>query len=115
MGAVRRMEPPAEAVAVLVCDQARLSAGHLRALMDRHAARQVADSRAITASLYAGRAGVPAIFGAAWFSELEACSGDRGARDLLRAQAAEVQGIPWPAGEADIDRPEDLTTIEAKF
>ena len=107
--ALRRSDPQPHAVLILVCDQPRLPADHLRALLARH---QSARRIAITASVYARRTGVPAIFAAKLFSALLASSGDRGARDLIRAHAAEVQGIPWPAGELDLDLPDDLTTIE---
>jgi molybdenum cofactor cytidylyltransferase len=109
MEALRDSDPQPHAVLILVCDQPRLTADHLRTLLARH---QSARPVAITASVYARRAGVPAIFSAKLFSALLASSGDRGARDLIRAHAAEVQGIPWPAGELDLDLPEDLTTIE---
>jgi molybdenum cofactor cytidylyltransferase len=96
-------------VLVLVCDQPRLTADHLRQLLDLHKAT---DNLGITASVYGQRAGVPAIFWSRLFPALLASQGDRGARDLIRASTAEVQGIPWPEGELDIDRPEDLSTIE---
>lgn len=109
MDAIRKSDPQPNAVLILVCDQPRLTADHLRTLLARH---QSARRIAITASVYARRAGVPALFSARLFSALLASSGDCGAKDLIRARAAEVQGIPWPAGELDLDLPEDLTTIE---
>jgi molybdenum cofactor cytidylyltransferase len=112
MQALLRLEPHPQAVLLLVCDQPRLTAEHLRTLLKRHAAVPADGKIAITASFYAQRQGVPAVFSGSLFSELSAASGDRGARDLIRAHAAEVEGIPWPAGELDLDRPEDLTTIE---
>ncbi len=110
---VIRLDPVPQAALLLVCDQPRLTAAHLHELLARHAAAQTMGNIAITASAYAGRAGVPAVFSAALFSELAACSGDRGARDLIQAHAPHVQAIPWPAGQLDLDRPEDLATIEA--
>jgi len=112
---VLQLDPLPQAALLLVCDQPRLTAAHLHALLTRHAAAQTIGHIAITASVYAGRTGVPAVFSAALFSELTACSGDRGARDLIGAHAPQVQAIPWPAGELDLDRPEDLATIEAQF
>jgi len=118
MEALRTSAPQPEAVLLLVCDQPRLTAAHLTALLTRHKAAPSGSSEttgshpAITASLYAGRSGVPAVFSSRLFPALLASQGDRGARDLIRAHTAEVQGIPWPPGELDLDRPEDLTTIE---
>ena len=109
METLRKAQPPADAVLVLVCDQPRLNADHLRELLALHKATE---NLGITASVYGQRAGVPAIFWSRLFPALLASQGDRGARGLIRACTTEVQGIPWPEGEVDIDRPEDLSTIE---
>ena len=115
--AVQKLDPLPEAVVILVCDQPRLTADHLRILVDNHqSARRSANSvtigTVITASVYAGRTGVPAVFSSDLFSELAALSGDQGARSLIRAHAAEVREIPWPEGEWDLDGPGDIATIE---
>jgi len=117
MEAMQQLDRQPDSVLVLVCDQPRLTAEYLRTLIDSHqSARKSANSVTagvlITASVYAGRAGVPAVFSSGLFSELAALSGDRGARGLIQAHGARVQGIPWPEGELDLDRPEDLATIE---
>jgi molybdenum cofactor cytidylyltransferase len=105
MEAVVRMEPQPAGVLVLVCDQPRLTVEHLRKLLEEHR------GTAVTASLYAGRAGVPAVFSQELYSELAGAKGDRGARDLIRSHASQVRGIPWPGGEVDVDRPEDLERL----
>jgi molybdenum cofactor cytidylyltransferase len=115
MEAIRKADPQPESVLVLVCDQPRLGADHLRDLLARHPSVQGDGRVAITASVYAGRAGVPAVFSARLFPQLSASLGDRGARDLIQTCRTEVQEIPWPEGELDIDRPEDLNTIEPEF
>ncbi|HEX3659860.1 MAG TPA: nucleotidyltransferase family protein [Acidobacteriaceae bacterium] len=92
---------------LLVCDQPRLTTEHLRELLARHATGQMA----ITASQYAGRAGVPAVLAAALVPELLACAGDQGARDVIRRDAARVQAVAWPEGAVDVDRPEDLQAL----
>jgi molybdenum cofactor cytidylyltransferase len=112
MEAIRKAESQPDAVLVLVCDQPRLTAEHLRDLLARH---KTGAGIAVTASVYAGRPGVPAVFSGKLFPELTASQGDRGARDLIRAHTTEVQGIPWPEGQLDLDRPEDLNAIEAQF
>jgi molybdenum cofactor cytidylyltransferase len=94
-------------VLLLVCDQPRLTAEHLRALLGKHVAGRVA----ITASQYAGRAGVPAVFAAAVVPELLQCEGDRGAREVIRRDPARVQAVEWPDGAVDVDRPEDLGNL----
>lgn len=113
MTALRKVNPQPDAVLVLVCDQPRLTVDHLRELLARHrAAAHPGGNVSVTASVYARRAGVPAVFSSTLFSQLAASNGDRGARDLIRAHTAQVQGIPWPEGELDLDRPEHLNTIE---
>ncbi len=112
MAAVQQSDPEPQAVLLLVCDQPRLTAEHLRDLLVRHAKAQTTNKNPITASAYRGRSGVPAVFSSGLFGELAACAGDRGARDLIRAHHPDVEAIPWPAGELDLDRPEGLTTIE---
>jgi len=104
MAAAALHQPPLHAVLLLVCDQPRLTAEHLQTLLDRH----VHGKAPITASFYGQRDGVPAVFARALFPQLLACSGDRGARDLIRTHAGRIQRLPWPGGELDIDRPEDL-------
>ncbi len=119
MEALQKLDRQPDSVFILVCDQPRLTADHLRTLVDSHqSASRIASpvtSSSITASVYAGRAGVPAVFSSGLFLDLAASSGDHGARSLIRAHMAEVQGIPWPEGELDLDRPEDIATIERQF
>ncbi|HEX4036491.1 MAG TPA: nucleotidyltransferase family protein [Acidobacteriaceae bacterium] len=106
--AVSRMEPLPDAVLVLVCDQPRLTVKHLRALLERHQSGRAG----VTASAYAGRTGVPAVFAQALFGELRRLEGDRGARELIRSHAGQAKGIPWPEGTVDLDVPEDLRRID---
>jgi CTP:molybdopterin cytidylyltransferase MocA len=91
------------------CDQLHLSAAHLAELMAR--CERVTD---IVASGYAGTAGIPALFGAAWYPQLLHLQGDRGAGELLRANAA-TQLVAWPAGEHDIDTEHDIARIGHGF
>lgn len=77
------------------CDMPAVSANHLRRL---------AESTDMTASIYAGRHGVPAYFPRSAFPLLLGLRGDTGARDLLR----QCPGIPLEGGELDIDTPQDL-------
>jgi molybdenum cofactor cytidylyltransferase len=109
MTALCRHQPQPDSVLVLLCDQPRLTAEHLRELL---AAHKEGGGSAITASVYAQRAGVPAIFPARLFPELLASVGDQGAKNLIRAHAVDVQGILWPEGEFDLDRPQDLNRLD---
>jgi molybdenum cofactor cytidylyltransferase len=100
--AARRVRPETDALLILVCDQPRLTAEHLRSLLALHAS----GTAAVTASAYAGRAGVPAVFASSLFLELERIDGDRGARDLISGRGAQI--VDWPDGAWDIDFPKDL-------
>lgn len=104
MEAVRGMEAQLAGVLMLVCDQPKVSVEHLRRLL----AEQDSREERITASGYAGRMGVPALFGRGFFAELLALEGDRGAREVIRRHAASVLTVPWPEGATDVDWPEDL-------
>ncbi len=107
--AVRELAPEAEAVLVMVCDQPRLTVEHLRALLGAHAG--AASRVRITASQYAGRLGVPAVFGAELFGDLAMVQGDRGARDLLMREGSRAQMVDWPEGVIDVDEPEHVTGL----
>ncbi len=104
------MRPAVAGVLVLVCDQPGLSSEHLRRLL----LRQAAGTALVTASLYGGRAGVPAVFAPALFPKLAALEGDRGARDLIRGHEDEVETVSWPEGALDLDGPEDLKAVGAQ-
>lgn len=95
-------------VLLLVCDQPRLSVKHLLGLLARHGATPNGGKAAITASVYAGRPGVPAVFAAELVPELLQCAGDQGARAVIRQDPTRVQMVDWPEGAMDVDRPEDL-------
>jgi molybdenum cofactor cytidylyltransferase len=98
--------PAVDGVLMLTCDQPRLTAEHLRALMG------VFDEAKIAASEYAGGVGVPAIFPRGMFAELYALSGDKGARALLARPECAVVRVGFPGGEVDVDTPEDLSALE---
>lgn len=87
---------------LLVCDQPLVDA----ALLDRLRQAHAADPQAILACGYAGTRGTPTLIPARCFPDLLALRGDQGARALL--QGAGVVVIPFPGGEQDVDRPEDL-------
>jgi molybdenum cofactor cytidylyltransferase len=100
--------PQASGALMMSCDQPRLSAGHLRAMIkafdENHAT-------CIVASAYAGVHGIPAIFPREYFCDLLALSGDKGARSLLMKPPCPVIGVPLEGGEVDIDLPADLTLL----
>ena len=96
-----------EGVLLLVCDQPRLSVGHLRMLLDRHHQ----PGSLLTASRYGDRVGVPAVFSAELFPELLDIKGDRGARQVIERHRDAVQIVDCPDGTLDVDSPEQRRCI----
>jgi molybdenum cofactor cytidylyltransferase len=106
---VAESAPDAAGAMILTCDQPRLTAEHLRALLVAFAALR---EPGIVASNYASVRGVPAIFPREVFPELYALEGDRGARALLARPSVPVVARDFDGGEIDIDTPTDLAGIE---
>jgi molybdenum cofactor cytidylyltransferase len=104
--AVEERTPDVDGVLILTCDQPRLTAEHLQALMGTFGAGK------IVASAYGGGLGVPAIFPRGIFAELYVLSGDKGARALLKRPERAVARVDFPGGEVDVDTPEDLAGLE---
>ncbi len=90
-----------DALLVALCDQPRLTAFHLDQLIGEYE-----KSRTLTASRYAGKNAVPALFPKAYFGALAALRGDAGASALLNGPAS-VSALPWSDGEQDVDTATD--------
>jgi CTP:molybdopterin cytidylyltransferase MocA len=107
--ALDKAAPDAPGALLMNCDQLRLTAAHLRALMETFTAQA---GRAMVASAYAGAQGTPAVFPRDVFPELLALSGDRGARALFAKPPCPLLSVELPLGEVDIDLPDDLAQLE---
>lgn len=81
----------------LLCDQPRITADHLRAL--------IALDAPIVATGYAGIAGVPAIFAPRFIPDLLALHGDRGARAIIERHREEVGLVMFEDAAFDVDLP----------
>ncbi len=101
--------PDATAVLLMSCDQPRLTAHHLRTLLEAFASQA---STSIVASSYAGVRGVPAVFPRETFAQLRALGGDKGARSIIESAPCPVVAIEFEGGDVDIDWPEDLANLE---
>ena len=108
IAAVQAGMPEAEAVMLLVCDQPRLTAEHLRRLMDASVSHASGPS-AIVASEYAGVPGVPAVFPLSAFARLMELRGDVGARRLLMDES--VIRVAFAGGFVDVDTVDDLPEL----
>jgi CTP:molybdopterin cytidylyltransferase MocA len=93
-----------DAALFVLCDQPALEPSHLKTLVGRWRS----DTRRAVASAYADTLGVPAILPLSWLAGLDALTGDRGARELLRARSAEVDAVPAAVLTRDVDVPADL-------
>lgn len=105
--AVIRETPEPQKTLVLLCDQPTLTAETLSTLL---AASAKAKSL-ITASNYAGRSGVPAIFDKYLYPDLLKVEGDQGARSVIQRSAGQTTTVEFPGGTIDIDTPEDLASL----
>jgi molybdenum cofactor cytidylyltransferase len=100
--------PAPQKTLLLLSDQAKLSSGILVDLVRASAE----GNPLITASRYAGRLGVPAIFQKQLYSELLKLEGDQGARSLIQHYLNQTTAVDFPDGAIDIDTPQDLTSLE---
>jgi molybdenum cofactor cytidylyltransferase len=104
---LRALPPEVDAALVVLCDQLRVDAAHLRALVDTFARTRAP----IVASGYAGARGVPALFSRALFAELEALAPGEGARRIISREPARVQEVALAGGDEDIDTAADLARL----
>ncbi|WP_257666044.1 XdhC family protein [Parapedobacter tibetensis] len=94
--------PKIENILVMLCDQPYVDTAHLIALINK----QQSTGASITASYYAGRKGVPALFHQSVFSQLLELRGDIGAKQVIEQMGDEVAVVPFPLGAVDIDTKE---------
>jgi molybdenum cofactor cytidylyltransferase len=105
--AIARLPPSCDGVLLTLADQAAVTVDDLTRLISAWRS----DPRRIVAARYDATIGVPAIFPRAYFSDLGALRGDRGARDLIRRHADHTVGIALANASIDIDTPEDLLQL----
>lgn len=103
--------PAADAVMVLLGDQVCVTSDDLKRLL----AAWKGQEGVIAAASYAQSIGVPAIFPRACFSELAELRGDQGARKILQRNPDRVVRVPMPNAAIDLDTPEDLQALTARF
>ncbi|WP_224371917.1 nucleotidyltransferase family protein [Hyalangium versicolor] len=96
-----------DAVLVLLCDQFRVDASHLRALVKAFQRT----NKPIVASGYEGTRGVPALFSRSLFPELEAIAPDQGARKVIAREPSRVVEVMLEGGGEDVDTTADLQRL----
>lgn len=105
---IASLDPDSLGVLILTCDQPRLTASHLRALLTAFSS----ETPVIVASHYNGQRGTPAAWPRSLFSALLALQGDKGARAILAQPPCALVEINFPGGDVDIDLPDDLTQLD---
>ena len=105
------LPPACSAVLVLLGDQVVVSADDLRRLISAWREQE----ETIAAAVYDSRVGVPAIFPRLCFGELSELKGDRGARAVLERHNYRLVRVPMPNAAIDLDTPEDLAALTARF
>jgi molybdenum cofactor cytidylyltransferase len=102
--AVRSIQHAADAIIVMLADQALVTAEHVQAIT---AAWCGADNE-IVATAFEETIGPPVLFPRACFDELAALQGDAGGRHLLSDDRFTVKTIVFEPAAVDIDTPDDL-------
>ena len=74
-------------------------------------ARQKETGMPITASVYDDVTGTPAIYHKSIFPELQALTGDIGARKIISKHSEELAVISFSSGKTDIDTSSDYETL----
>jgi molybdenum cofactor cytidylyltransferase len=105
--AVMKKSPEPQKTLILLCDQPTLSTELLSNLL-----RTSTEANSLlTASSYAGRLGVPAIFDKELYSDLLTVGGDQGARSVIQRYIDLTSAVEFPGGIIDIDTPADLPNL----
>ncbi|MFU8854410.1 nucleotidyltransferase family protein [Micromonospora sp. SL1-18] len=100
----------ADAVVVVLVDQPWLTPAAVRRVRAAHTA-----GATVAVATYAGRPGHPILLSRATWPRLAPyATGDRGARDFLRARADLVTRVPCDGSPADVDTPADLTGAQRR-
>lgn len=95
----------ADALMLCVCDQPFLTTHHLNALWFASE-----NGKRLTASYYAGKTAVPAVFPERYFGALLALRGEEGGAGILRREP-NVARVAWPEGAVDVDTPQDALSL----
>lgn len=99
---LHRVEPTADSVILMLCDQPFVSDAILNQLI------QLRSENTIVACVYNETTGVPALFGKFYFDELLFLSGPEGAKKLLLKYKDAVKAVPFDLGGIDIDTTGDF-------
>lgn len=99
---VSQLESDFDGILILLADQVAITANDIEALIDQF------EWNNIVCGYYAGRRGVPAIFGRNSFQRLKSLADDRGAKQLLYRSDVPVSEYNMPTASVDVDTQKDL-------
>ena len=107
---IRALPAEAEAAVVLLADMPRVSAMHVDRLIDVFDAKQPS----IVVPQRAGRRGNPILWPREFFADMQAVSGDKGARGLLEENPQRIRSVEMDddAIHADVDTPDNLQALK---
>lgn len=101
------IDPHALGVILMVCDQPFIDS----ALLNTIITAQRDTGKKVIASSYANTFGPPVYFDKSFFNELLQLKGDVGARGIIQKYIEDVQLIPFPKGDVDIDTSADYERL----
>lgn len=104
---VRALPPVVDAALVCLGDMPRITASHMRRLIDAY---NPVLNHSICLPVFSGKRGNPVLWGGTHFTELQQLEGDKGARNLLIRFADQVFEVQMEddAIHFDIDTPVEL-------
>lgn len=97
----------ADAIFIILADQPLLTAEHLKSMVERWSGH----SNEIVASTFGGTDCPPILFPKQAFDQLEALSGDSGAKHLLRDKRYRIRRVESSALRYDVDTEQDLLQL----
>ncbi|MBC7826209.1 MAG: nucleotidyltransferase family protein [Chitinophagaceae bacterium] len=107
INALVRMSPFAEGTILMVCDQPYVSPTLLNNLITTHKET----GKPVVACSYGNTFGPPVFFHKTMFPELLQLRGDVGAKGIIRQHVDDVELIPFPKGNMDIDTEADYKKL----
>ena len=107
---IQAVPPESDGALILLGDMPRLQSRDVGMLIAAFAA---VGREAICVPVKDGRRGNPVLWGATYFAEMMAISGDVGAKELLERHADKVYEVPTESNGifADVDTPNDLDGV----